>query len=98
MVAAMHSPEAKAKSRETHRRIMRMERFRVMSGERQKTRIRLARLPCRCYRRASYLRLKYNYFSDGKNPDILYYDAETRRVSNEDHYTRTYGLKFREGG
>ena len=99
-MALLSTPEMVAKRFESLRRTLLMERFRVMSGEKQQTKRRISRLPSKTYGRTFYLRSKYNYFSDGtgKHPDVLYYDSETRRAPNEEYFTRKYGIKFKEGG
>lgn len=75
------NPEAKRKSMETKKRTWMMERFRVMSGLPQQTKMRIATRPTKVYKAIWYLENMRNYFRDievgGKF--TLYYDDETLR-------------------
>ena len=87
--------EIYASSQIKRSRTYRMERFRLLSGEGQKTNIRICLVPKRiahamynaCYRR--------NYFRMGSVTPTLYYDEQTHRSEQcEALLTKRYGIKF----
>lgn len=92
------NPEAKRKSMETKKRTWMMERFRVMSGLPQKTKMRIATQPIKVHKAIWYLENMRNYFRDievgGKF--TLYYDDETKRSGKECYYARHLGLTFKK--
>lgn len=92
------NPEVKRKMLETRRRTITMERFRVMSGLPQKTRMRIATQPVKVYKAIWYLENMRNYFRDievgGKF--TLYYDDETKRSGKECYYAQQLGLTFKK--
>lgn len=92
------NPEAKRKSMETKKRTWMMERFRVMSGLPQKTKMRIATRPTKVYKAIWYLENMRNYFRDievgGKF--TLYYDDETKRSGKECYYALQLGLTFKK--
>ena len=92
------NPEAKRKSMETKKRTWRMERFRVMSGMPQKTKLRIAMRPTKAYRAIWYLVNMRNYFRDIEvgGRFTLYYDEQTKRSGKEDYYTKSCGLTFEQ--
>lgn len=92
------NPEVKRKSMETKKRTMMMERFRVMSGMPQKTKIRIAMRPTKAYKAIWYLVNMRNYFRDIEvgGRFTLYYDEQTKRSGKEDYYTKSCGLTFEQ--
>lgn len=91
-------PEVKRKSIETKKRTWMMERFRVMSGLPQKTKLRVATRPVKVYKAIWYLVNMRNYFRDIEvgGRFTLYYDNETKRSGKEDYYTKSCGLTFEQ--
>lgn len=79
----------------TRKRIIRMEKFRVMSGERQKTRLNVTKMPQKAYNAKYCLIRKYGYFSFEDERYTIGYDRDTKRV-NEEYYRNKYGFKFEE--
>lgn len=92
------NPEVKRKSMETKKRTWKMERFRVMSGMPQKTKLRIAMRPTKAYRAIWYLVNMRNYFRDIEvgGRFTLYYDEQTKRSGKEDYYTKSCGLTFEQ--
>lgn len=92
------NPEAKRKSMETKKRTWMMERFRVMSGLPQKTKMRIAMRPTKVYKAIWYLVNMRNYFRDIEvgGRFTLYYDEQTKRSGKEDYYTKSCGLTFEQ--
>lgn len=81
--------------------LRRIEEMRVMSGQPQQTRIRLKTMPLRCYSAKWHLCRHYGYYECEGEPYTLLYDEKTRRrlntrtrISSEEYYTKTYGLRF----
>lgn len=91
-------PEVKRKSIETKKRTWMMERFRVMSGLPQKTKLRVATRPVKVYKAIWYLVNMRNYFRDIEvgGRFTLYYDGETKRSGKEEYYTKSCGLTFEQ--
>lgn len=91
-------PEIWRKSAETRKRTMMMERFRVMSGMPQKTKMRIAMRPTKAYKAIWYLVNMRNYFRDIEvgGRFTLYYDEQTKRSGKEDYYTKSCGLTFEQ--
>lgn len=79
-----------SKQGEKRSMLFRMEELRVMSGQKQLTRLRISRMPVRHRQAAWHLRNKYNYIWDIDDPWNIYYDKETHRVRTEDLYRRKY--------
>ena len=77
---------------------MMMERFRVMSGLPQKTKMRIATRPTKAYKAIWYLVNMRNYFRDIEvgGRFTLYYDEQTKRSGKEDYYTKSCGLTFEQ--
>lgn len=92
------NPEVKRKMLETRRRTIMMERFRVMSGLPQKTRMRIATQPVKVYKTIWYLENMRNYFRDIEvgGRFTLYYDEQTKRSGKEEYYAKSFGLTFKK--
>lgn len=79
----------------TRKKILRMERLRVMSGERQQTRLKVLKMPSKAYHAKRNLIARHGYFAfEGENYTIGY-DKNTRRI-DEERYKERYGFKFEE--
>lgn len=95
----LRNPESVRKSTLWKKKAFAIERFRIMSGLPQKTKLRVGhkveekQINARCY-----LCRKYNYFYDKEYGDMLtiHYDKDTKRISAEKElkYTMKYGIKF----
>lgn len=91
-------PEITRKRSASMRHTAMMERFRVMSGLPQKTKMRIAVRPMKVHKTIWYLVNSRNYFRDIEvgGRFTLYYDEETRRSDREEHYTKSLGLTFKK--
>lgn len=79
----------------TRKKIIRMERLRVMSGESQRTRLKVLKMPSKAYHAKHNLIARHGYFAfEGENYTIGY-DKNTRRI-DEERYKEKYGFKFEE--
>lgn len=92
--AGKYSEERRKEQSERMARLFRMERFRILSGMRQKTRYNLnfVSLPT-----AKFLyRSKYNrnYVCPSLTDRTLYYDGDTRRYPDEQLYAAKYHVTF----
>lgn len=78
-------------------RIWKTERVKVMSGQPQKTRLRIKTLPKRVSQAMRYLANKYNYiYENGRT--TMYYDSMTRRCGKrEAYYASRYCIHFEAG-
>lgn len=74
-------------------RIWKAERVRVMSGQPQRTRLRIKTMPKRISGAMWYLANRYNYIYENGRA-TMYYDAMTRRCKREAYYTNRYGIHF----
>lgn len=83
---------------ETWKKTRKMEHLRFMSGMKQQTNFRFAKMPERTYKAIWCLETKYNYFRDEEVGGLftLFYDKQTRRTPKEHLYIKRYGLKFKE--
>lgn len=96
------APHIRARAREKFCRTYRLERMRVLSGEKQKTKFRIETVSKRLYAMDYRLRRFHGYFSyEGDTIGTLYYDKDTRRKPltgrySEQWYTEKYGFKFIE--
>jgi predicted transcriptional regulator len=99
-IDAMLQPEVVVKRVLSLKRIIRMEQFRIASGEQQQTKRRLKQANNKSLCARNYLVRKYNYFYDKDFGEILtiFFDSETKRLSPERelYYSRTYHIKFLE--
>lgn len=82
------------------RRTLRMEQFRIISGQQQQTKRRLKQASNKSLCARNYLVRKYNYFYDKNFGEILtiFFDSETRRLplAREQYYSENYHIKFLE--
>lgn len=78
---------------QTRKRIVKIERLRMMGGQQQQTGIRLWIFPKKVRAAIWNLRNRYGY-RHTINSYTLYYDAQTRRCKNEARFTAKYGLQF----
>jgi len=94
-----------SRTKETYKKISgafkktyKMEVFRVLSGYKQKTKLKVCVLPKKTRRRITMLCHSYNYFkSDDLNSSTVYYDSETKRNAKAEEYAKEkYGIKFEE--
>lgn len=93
-ITMAHTAEAKSRANRSRLKTIRIERFRVLSGQKQHTKLRIAKTSMRTYKAKWHLQKYYNYFTvDGDDPYIMIYDDDTRRA-NENFYIDKYGLKF----
>lgn len=92
------TPESFRRQVETWKKNRKMEHLRVMSGMKQQTKFRFAKMPERIYKAIWHLETKYNYFRDEEVGGLytLFYDEQTRRSTKEHLYIKRYGLKFKE--
>lgn len=67
------------------KRTRKMDEFRILSGEAQKTNFKFRKRPLRIMRAISQLIHKYNYFRDEKVGGLytLFYDDETKRTKTK---------------
>ncbi|MCD8206944.1 MAG: hypothetical protein LUD72_03305 [Bacteroidales bacterium] len=93
----MQTPEAHRKAAKKVRLIRKMEQRRVLAGLPQLTKYRVRTTPIKSTYAKSYLKTKYNYFTDPDDMRVIYYDKETRRHPRESYYMEKYGLIFKEG-
>jgi len=97
---ALNSENAKEKKRQTLKEIKRrlyiMERFRLINGEKQKTKVHISDFSIATRKVVSKYLNEYNYFQIDDEPRILYYDSETRRTKTEKFIADKYNLTFRQ--
>ena len=82
------------KTEETMKHLRKMERFRIISGEKQQTKLKVCK---NITRRASihkYMMIKdCNYFAIEGEVNTICYDEQTRRSMKREATARRYGLK-----
>lgn len=92
--ALSNTPEAKAKAGNRRKRIYRMEYFRVHSGLKQRTNLRLQSCPIRTTKARCYLVKRYGYIRTD-NPYVMQYGTTTARNSRaEQYHSARYHLQF----
>lgn len=76
----------------------RHEKYLLQSGLAQNTKMKISLVPQKTRYAINSLKTRYNYFQDKKvgGDYTLYYDSETRRTPNEQHFAEKYKLKFVE--
>lgn len=91
-----HNEAVNRRSTETKKKIARMEVIRLLSGEKQKTNMRLSILPMKMRLRMTYMCNVFHYFRDDDiNKVVLYYDSETNRsLLSEKRAKEQFGIKF----
>ena len=90
----LNTPEIISKRSAKRRKTMLMERFRIMSGMRQQTKLVISMLPRKTNSSIRHLVSRYNYFRSETDCLTLHYDGQTRRTSREEYFSRRYGIKF----
>lgn len=90
-----YSTESIMKRVETRKRTFKMERFRMMSGEPQKTRLKVYSIGEKAYAAKYNLIRRHGYFAYEGDQYLIGYDKNTDRV-DESHYTDKYNFKFME--
>lgn len=90
----LNTPEIISKRSAKRRKTMRMERFRIMSGMRQQTKLRISILPKKTSNSIRRLVTLHNYFRSETDSLTLHYDEQTRRTPNEEYFSRRYSIKF----
>lgn len=97
-VASIMRPDSIKKRITSLKRTIRLERFRILSGMEQKTKIHFSKENNKSLRARNYLRRKYNYFYNKEYGELLtlFYDNETNRLPSkkEQHYSDVYHIKF----
>lgn len=88
--------KGREKSADSRKRTVRLERWRMLSGMRRKTRLRLTLVPKRIRDAKKYLVHHYDYFADADDEYLLYYHAGAHRTKKEDFYTQAHHLRFME--
>ncbi len=98
--ALSRTPESVAKISQSRLRLFRLERFRLMSGSPQKTKVHINLQPRRVQLAISNLCRHRNYYQTEPGY-TLYYDSHTRRCNyhryTEEYFTRVYGIQFVQG-
>lgn len=98
VLSSLNSDAAKKKRKATQqqkkRRLYMMERFRLMSGDKQKTKVHISKVSVGARKIISKYINKYNYFQVEDEPFTLYYDSETKRTRTEKYVTEKYRIKF----
>lgn len=79
----------------TRKKTLRMERLRVMSGESQRTRLKVLKMPSKAYHAKRNLIARHGYFAFDGESYTIGYDKNTRRI-DEERYKKKYGFKFEE--
>lgn len=90
----LHTPEVISKSTARRRKTVLMEKFRIMSGMRQQTKLVISMLPKKTSASIRRLVYRYNYFRSETDFLTLHYDEQTRRTSREEYFSKRYGIKF----
>ena len=101
-VALLAKPETIAKRIHTLRRTIRMEQFRIINGEKPKTKRKFKSVGNRSICARNHLRRKYNYFYDKEYGELLtlFCDDNTKRLpeERERYYSEKYHIKFVQTG
>lgn len=97
-IARSRTPEVFGAIAAKMKRVRAMERFRMMSGMPQQTRLRISLLSPKAQRAVTRLCREYGYFRHTATGGhfTLYYDAHTRRTPLEHIYTARYRVIFQE--
>lgn len=94
--ANLRTPEVREKHDEAVRHVIKMERWRVVSGMPQKTKRKISILPTKIRRSFAHACRRYNYFRDDDcNALVLYYDEETTRNAQYEAFCeKKYNIRF----
>lgn len=90
----LHTPEVISRRSAKRRKTVLMEKFRIMSGMRQQTKLVISMLPRKTSSSIRHLVSRYSYFRSETDSLALHYDEQTRRTSREEYFSRRYGIKF----
>lgn len=98
MLEKGRSHESYMKAANTTRRKRQYDTFLLLSGKKQKTKLKVSILPQKTRRRITMLCHLYHYFkSDDRNSTTVYYDKETRRNAFAEKFAKEkYGITFEE--
>lgn len=99
--ACCNTPESIAKANASKRHLRKIEEMRLLMGEPQWTRIKIAQLSARTQKAKWHLIHHYGYIPDPTKPLVLYYDENTRRMlykwkydTAEQYYTENFRFTF----
>ena len=85
---------AKQKAEEAMRHQRKMEHFRIISGEKQQTKLRLRTNITHSASVQKYRMIKeYDYFAIEGEAGVICYDEQTRRSMRSEETARRHGLK-----
>ena len=90
----LQTPEVISRRSARRRKTVLMEKFRIMSGMRQQTKLVISMLPRKTSSSIQHLVSRYSYFRSETDSLTLHYDKQTRRTSREEYFSRRYGIKF----
>lgn len=97
-VEMSHTQEASVRRSASITKTLRMDKFRALSGLKQKTKRKFKTVPNRCFCARNYITKRYNYFYDKNFGSLLtiFYDSETNRLppDRENYYSDKYGIQF----
>lgn len=99
-VSKAQAPDVQARRLAKLKRTIRMDQFRILSGEKQMTRRKFKQANNKELCAKQYLIRKYNYFYDKSIGEILtlFSDSQTKRLSpdREQYYSDKYHLTFKQ--
>ena len=93
--AFLNTEEGRKKVTKSIVKMYRMERFRVDSGMKQKTRIRLRKYPKKYRNAMRHLVVKRGYIQSEDDKSLFFRDENTKR-SREEYFTKKYKFKFEQ--
>lgn len=93
--AFLNTEEGRKKVAKSIVKMYRMERFRVDSGMKQKTRIRLRKYPKKYRNAMRHLVVKRGYIQSEDDKSLFFRDKNTKR-SREEYFTKKYKFKFEQ--
>lgn len=95
-------PDVVRRRTEKLKRVIAMEKLRVINGEKQLTKRKIIGMSNRARCARHNIIRKYNYFYDKEigEPYTLFYDSDTKRLpkEREQYYNKKYRLVFKEAG
>ena len=93
--AFLNTEEGRNKVAKSIVKMYRMERFRVDSGMKQKTRIRLRKYPKKYRNAMRHLVIKRGYIQSEDDKSLFFRDKNTKR-SREEYFAKKYKFKFEQ--
>ena len=93
--AFLDTEEGRKKVAKSIVKMYRMERFRVDSGMKQKTRIRLRKYPKKYRNAMRHLVIKRGYIQSEDDKSLFFRDKNTKR-SREEYFAKKYKFKFEQ--